>query len=431
MLAKLRFACAYIRERWIFFFGILVLLLLLQMTVSMGWISKNSQMFSLLNRGRIRNFFTIDKDVWTSQPSPFSILEQTTPFVVLEPKQNTMHVTVVLTAMVSPSSTRRVRRPTFIRHVNLTAKTSRPSLGAISVTTPLATTFREKRQQGSDNKPNQSSSSIGICPLIPKGLVGQIAINMTATGFLNLERSFTNLEPGGLYKPPDCRSRHKVAIVIPYRNREKHLKIFLNNMHPFLQKQQLEYGIYVVEQKEGTTFNRAMLMNIGFTEAMKQKNYDCTVFHDVDLLPEDDRNLYSCPEQPRHLSVAIDVFAYKLPYHSIFGGAIEMKREHFRKVNGFSNKFWGWGGEDDDMSSRVQDSGLHITRYPVNIARYKMIRHNRDKGNPVNPRRIELMRQGLKHYNIDGLNTLKYNLVKLDKRKLFTLVYVDVNERKS
>ena len=38
------------------------------------------------------------------------------------------------------------------------------------------------------------------------------------------------------------------------------------------------------------------------------------VFHDVDLLPEDDRNLYSCPDQPRHMSVAVDKFQYKLPY---------------------------------------------------------------------------------------------------------------------
>jgi hypothetical protein len=71
---------------------------------------------------------------------------------------------------------------------------------------------------------------------------------MTETNFLSLEEKFKELEPGGHYKPPDCRSHHKVAIVIPYRNREKHLRIFLNNMHPFLQKQQLEYGIYVVEQ---------------------------------------------------------------------------------------------------------------------------------------------------------------------------------------
>jgi len=59
------------------------------------------------------------------------------------------------------------------------------------------------------------------------------------------------------------------------------------------------------------SFNRAMLMNVGFVEALKLYNYDCFIFHDVDLLPEDDRNLYTCPEQPRHMSVAVDVLRYK------------------------------------------------------------------------------------------------------------------------
>ena len=60
-----------------------------------------------------------------------------------------------------------------------------------------------------------------------------------------------------------------------------------------------------------TRFNRAMLMNIGYAEASKQANYSCYIFHDVDLLPEDDRNIYNCPEQPRHMSAAIDKFSYK------------------------------------------------------------------------------------------------------------------------
>ena len=54
-------------------------------------------------------------------------------------------------------------------------------------------------------------------------------------------------------------------------------------------------------------FNRGLLINVGFVEALKLYNYDCFVFHDVDLLPEDDRNLYTCAEQPKHMSVAVDV----------------------------------------------------------------------------------------------------------------------------
>lgn len=39
--------------------------------------------------------------------------------------------------------------------------------------------------------------------------------------------------------------------------------------------------------------------------------FHCLIFHDVDMLPEDDRILYSCPQQPRHLSVAVNELDYK------------------------------------------------------------------------------------------------------------------------
>lgn len=89
------------------------------------------------------------------------------------------------------------------------------------------------------------------------------------------------------------------------------------------------------------------------------------MFHDVDLLPENDKNLYTCPdiEHPRHMSVgegargfcpnysrhshtsAVDTMKYKLMYKTLFGGAVALTTGQVRTVNGFSNQFWGWGGK--------------------------------------------------------------------------------------
>lgn len=42
----------------------------------------------------------------------------------------------------------------------------------------------------------------------------------------------------------------------------------------------------------------------------------------------------------------------RLPYGSIFGGICAIRTEQFVAINGFSNSYWGWGGEDDDLSMR-------------------------------------------------------------------------------
>lgn len=53
---------------------------------------------------------------------------------------------------------------------------------------------------------------------------------------------------GGEYKPPDCIARQSVAILIPHRSREKHLLYLMHHLHPFLQRQQIHYAIYVIQQ---------------------------------------------------------------------------------------------------------------------------------------------------------------------------------------
>lgn len=53
---------------------------------------------------------------------------------------------------------------------------------------------------------------------------------------------------GGWWLPKDCIPKKKVAVLVPYRNRPDQLQIFLNHMHPLLQRQRLAYRIFVVEQ---------------------------------------------------------------------------------------------------------------------------------------------------------------------------------------
>jgi hypothetical protein len=132
-----------------------------------------------------------------------------------------------------------------------------------------------------------------MCPVAPPNLVGPIRVWLDTPSFTKLESLYPALEAGGHNQPNDCLSRHRVAIIVPYRDRETQLRVFLHNLHAFLQKQQLDYAIFIVEQVSNQTFNRGKLMSVGFTEANKLYNWQCYVFHDVDLLPEDDRNIYS------------------------------------------------------------------------------------------------------------------------------------------
>ncbi|KAL3103578.1 hypothetical protein niasHS_000761 [Heterodera schachtii] len=202
--------------------------------------------------------------------------------------------------------------------------------------------------------PRHSVADLSACADYPPGLIGPIPVWMDGPGFETLNKLYPRVRQGGHNWPDKCTARHRVAIIIPYsRNREVHLRIFLHNLHFLLSRQQMDYAIFVVEQQATNhTFNKAKLMNVGFVEASRLYDWQCFVFHDVDLLPEDDRNLYSCPEHPRHMAVAVDKFDYALPYAHLFGGATAMTRKQFERVNGYSNDYWGWGGEDDDISYR-------------------------------------------------------------------------------
>jgi hypothetical protein len=80
---------------------------------------------------------------------------------------------------------------------------------------------------------------------------GQVEVDEREISMPELEKKYSSdflSDSGGHWKPPHCKSHSKVAVIIPYRNREKHLRLFLNHMHSFLRKQLLDYAIYVIEE---------------------------------------------------------------------------------------------------------------------------------------------------------------------------------------
>ena len=55
-----------------------------------------------------------------------------------------------------------------------------------------------------------------------------------------------------------------------------------------------------------------MLFNVGFQEVNKlDPDFECFIFHDVDHIPENDRNYYGCSNMPRHYAEELDIHAYK------------------------------------------------------------------------------------------------------------------------
>ncbi|XP_021351790.1 beta-1,4-galactosyltransferase 3-like isoform X2 [Mizuhopecten yessoensis] len=232
--------------------------------------------------------------------------------------------------------------------------------------------------------------------------------------------------PGGYWKPEICESLQRVAIIIPYRNRLHHLKLLLNRIHTLLRKQNIEYQVFVVEQAGNDSFNKGKLNNVAFTEATKMENFDCFIFHDVDFLPENDKNLYMCDDHLRQLSSAIDENRYHVMFYNNAGGVIAMKSENFRKINGFPNSYWGWGNEDDDFSARTREAGMLITRPPEHIGMFKAVRHVKEVRSE-NGYDAFLGWRG--RWMNDGLNspsTMKYTIIQLTRLPLYTNITVDI-----
>ena len=207
--------------------------------------------------------------------------------------------------------------------------------------------------------------------------------------------SDANMASSCIYKPLES-GKHRLAVIVPFRDgcatgsqgggRLANLNEFVPYMQRFLSEQGIDFEIFIVEQVKKGLFNKGFLFNTGFLLA--REHFDYVALHDVDQVPENKANKYNYPEgnMPMHLCVANSRTNYEPAYESMVGGVLMMTREQYDAVNGFSNTYWTWGQEDDDMYNRVR--GIHggVRRPSAAVGRYRALEHARVAGLDETPR---------------------------------------------
>ena len=153
----------------------------------------------------------------------------------------------------------------------------------------------------------------------------------------------------------------KLAIIVPFRDRQKQLDIFVPHMHEFLSDKGIDYTIFIVEQTDDRPFNYGKLCNVVVSEIPQEYTY--FAFHDIDMLPIDDSCDYGYPLEPTHLATKVQAHENKLPYPQYFGGVTLINREDFEEANGYSNEYWGYGFEDLDLLFRLKESGAYLEKF--------------------------------------------------------------------
>jgi len=162
----------------------------------------------------------------------------------------------------------------------------------------------------------------------------------------------------------------KLLVIVPYRDRESHLKEFIPYITKSLQDQNIENKIVVVEQSPEKLFNRGLLCNIGF--CLYKESYDYLCIHDIDIIG--DNFDYSYEPVTTHLSARWKDYNYKEFYSRCLGGVVLFPKNDFIKINGFSNGYWGWGAEDDDLRLRCDVMDVQVQRKQ---GRFRSLSHER------------------------------------------------------
>ena len=217
------------------------------------------------------------------------------------------------------------------------------------------------------------------------------------------------------YKQSSVSPTQTSVIIVPYRdggnqNRAEQLTEFLRHYE--------EENVLIVEQTEGEKFNRGILLNIGYEYIVKNLPEATTfLFHDVDILMDKDaiQKYYGNDgKELVHLGDMIKGDKYKGSVNFL-GRVLKTSKDVYRKLNGFPNTFYGWGGEDDALSNRIYSIGETVYRPSEKNVGYEIETKNDiflDKDSEEREKhKVEELVSDTLMWRVNGLNSLQYTVV--------------------
>ena len=209
----------------------------------------------------------------------------------------------------------------------------------------------------------------------------------------------------------DSKSQDKnYAIIIPYRNDKRNER--KKQFDKFIKFAKKTFNdnvkIIIIEQSDfENKFNRGKLLNIGIKLS---KNIEHYIFHDIDLLPDNNLLKYysTYPKLPIHIA---RVWKDKYTYYTFFGGITSVSKKQILEANGFPNNFWGWGGEDDALYNRITNFVQNM--YAPNKGLVKEMKHKQAEISKEDSiKKKQLILDDLKVWKKNGLNSLQYKIIK-------------------
>jgi len=257
------------------------------------------------------------------------------------------------------------------------AKTSAPK-GKVSEQQKAPVRWRADYKCGKNAPANADGSAAECNPFSdypccsPGGWCGGSGDHCNCQGCTDYRQVYRERNRVAFVPPPlPKRSGVKtIAVMIPFRDREGHLVKFKEYWRWFAKEghgghHKIRWEIMVMEQFDSQVFNRGWCFNVGLAVASVQKGaspeiteemgvpYDCAVIQDIDYLPDKGVDYTDCAV-PIQLSAEIDRYNWRTPYLESAGGIVGANLTHWYQINGFSNGYFGWGGEDDELHHRFR-----------------------------------------------------------------------------